>query len=288
MGRYDKWGLLATMYEDGVPVSTILEETGYSDRSTVKGTVKKLGLSKRRAGKPRTRFFREDMFVDIDSSEAAYWLGFVTTDGCVAHGATPSGGDGRSKGTRYTLAFTLAVEDIDRVEAFAAFAGADRDTVKVRPNPIEGRQAAANLNLSSKILTRSLLDRGVIPRNKLESTIVPPVGFEADFWRGVFDADGYVSMSKGELRVAGIVSSRHLVEGLRDFLAGKGVQSQSAIYENQGGLGRASQWKCCGSDVTRLRNALFPKGDGCEHMVRKKMLLDRVAGKYPVPQSSSC
>ena len=124
----------------------------------------------------------DDTYFDVIDTEAkAYWLGFITADGCV-----------RTAGSSHQLTVKLMVSDAPHLEKLKAALSADYPIKSGERRGVAGAWAA--LGVSSPRMTDSLARLGVTPRKSL--TVQPwdgPAGLMRHYWRGLFDGDGCIS-----------------------------------------------------------------------------------------------
>jgi len=133
-------------------------------------------------------------FHDIDSEEKAYWLGFLTADGCI------------TTGNRVTL--NLAMQDCEHLYKFKRALDA---TQMVSEN-----QHSCSLVICSPEMASDLAMHGILP-NKTFSTRVASVPFELvrHYWRGVIDGDGFIARGKAVLTLCG---DYEVVSGFQAFV----------------------------------------------------------------------
>lgn len=127
--------------------------------------------------------FNEYYFDSVDTPEKAYWLGFITADGCVS-----------SVKHHYRVDIKLMESDAGHLEKLRSAVSAE-GTVRFSPRRGVAGPAAA-LWLSSRHFVESLAALGVGPRKSL--TVKPwdgPAGLMPHYWRGMFDGDGCISRS---------------------------------------------------------------------------------------------
>lgn len=156
----------------GSSFSVISEATGIP-RTTLHRYAGKLGLG----GILRNRKydFDESYFADIDTEQKAYWLGFISADGCV---------------TNNSMKLAIGLGDIGHLYKIKIDIRSSHP-VKIADN---GHTGIAVLNISSMSMRRDLIKHGVVPAKSLiiEPCKSIPVDLSSHYWRGVFDGDGSI------------------------------------------------------------------------------------------------
>jgi hypothetical protein len=137
-------------------------------------------------GARRTYALDDYFFDNIDTEAKAYWLGFITADGCVQAGRY-----GASGWQRHQLYVKLKASDAGHLEKLKADMAAENP---VRFVPQAGQAGpAVDIALSSRQLTESLIRLGVTPRKSLTATPwTGPAHLMRHYWRGMFDGDGSI------------------------------------------------------------------------------------------------
>lgn len=150
-----------------------------------------------------------DFFDSIDAPEKAYWLGFLTADGCIHPTAShPEGG---------YLTLDLGVVDAGHLVKLKEAVGASRNVRKATKRSGEKIQSYATLAVGSYGLARGLVALGLTPRKS--ATVEPwdgPAELMPHYWRGLFDGDGSLAFKGGGLYTAFLCGSEACVRG---FLA---------------------------------------------------------------------
>lgn len=129
---------------------------------------------------PARKYVIDHHFFDvIDTEEKAYWLGFITADGCVAKG--------------HLLTINLKAADAGHLEKLAVALSSD---YPVRPSS-SGKPCAGVVrwHANSIPLVHALGALGVTPRKS--ATAVPwdgPSDLMRHYWRGMVDGDGGMSL----------------------------------------------------------------------------------------------
>jgi hypothetical protein len=130
---------------------------------------------------PKSMIGDENYFDNIDSSDKAYWLGWLMADGCVTE-------DGCIK-------LNVAYKDKELIDKFlSAVQSTNKTLEKCRKNKKTGKIYKSYwCSLTSTHMVKSLNKLGVIPRkSNFESFPDIPEQYNRDFLRGYFDGDGCV------------------------------------------------------------------------------------------------
>jgi intein/homing endonuclease len=122
----------------------------------------------------------ESVFEKIDSPEKAYWLGFISADGCIDLSVSAK------------LVISLKIDDVKHLEKFRTFLSAN-NPIKQFPNYKSPR---AIIQVCRKKIVDDLARHGVGPRKSktIEFPDIDPKFFP-DFIRGYFDGDGCLTGS---------------------------------------------------------------------------------------------
>ncbi len=118
---------------------------------------------------------KDDVFETIDSEEKAYWLGFITADGCLIK---------RGKCKLFTICLSKVDEThLNKLIQFLKFEG-----------PISTYKNQVSISITSSKLFDSLVNKGVTP---LKTFVVKPYldlssELSNHYWRGLVDGDGYI------------------------------------------------------------------------------------------------
>jgi hypothetical protein len=148
--------------------------------------LKNRGLVRSRKEAQRIYALNEHAF-DVLTPEAAYFVGLLITDGCLAE-----------NNGRHLLALQMCADDVDIIEAFRAFLGSEHP-IKFPPvrryakSYNSGRHARFNIHCPN-VLAARLRELGVVPQKTHTAAAMPVLADNRDFWRGVIDGDGSVTL----------------------------------------------------------------------------------------------
>ena len=173
---------MLTSYKQGESLNKIAQRyrTSYQVLSTL---LKKHGLILRsHSEEMRRHTCNHSYFHDIDSEDKAYWLGFLTADGCITTGNC--------------VTLNLAKQDCEHLYKFKKALAATQ--------MVSANQHACSLVICSPQMASDLAIHGIVP-NKTFSTRAATVPFELvrHYWRGGFDGDGFIAKSKAVLTLCG-------------------------------------------------------------------------------------
>jgi excisionase family DNA binding protein len=245
------------------------------------------GNVQRRYG-TRVYFFDEDHFEQIDTARKAYWLGFFYADASISD----------------TGVFALGLARRDRwiLESLAAdvgFDGSIRDCENVKSINGKPPKAYPNsiLTLCSKRFSDHLSQKGVVPQKTFRLAL-PDLRdeFRSHFVRGLFDGDGFISISQrvtGRMMVVwGIVGQKRLLEQVRQIIGEETGISLPAVRRKTAencweirmstsflGVRRFSHGRI--DDLLAIRAWLYQ--DACTYLTRKRDQFERIV---PVPGRS--
>ncbi len=249
--------------EDNAEVITALYEAGHSTRDIGRmlghGKTTVNGIVVRHGGKIRKPegCERADYFDEISTPEQAYWLGFLSADGCVV--ATVRHPEGSHLSAR------LAARDKGQLDKLKAALGARARVLDSFSEGFGKRTGSANLNVGSRRLTEALIALGIGPRKS--ATVKPwngPPGLMPHFWRGLFDGDGSIARKGEGLWTMFLCGSEPCVRGFTAWAHGICGTSAEPYY-------RTGCWYVSISgrfQVAKLARALY--GDAPVSLDRKQ------------------
>lgn len=225
-----------------------------------------------------------DFFQKIDSEEKAYWLGFITADGCIQY---------NRKVCQYSILLTLAEIDLTHLEKWQSCLKA---TTKIRKYVCKKGYKPGSISYSSSINSRKLVEdimnQGVLPAKTgyCSPAIINP-NLQKHYWRGIIDGDGHLSIGKRKKKgilhpqpVLGLTGDKDICYGFREFC-------KQFIPTNAKVFARKNTKNCYGFKLTdsyawKILNILY--GESTIFLDRKKekyleirdFCLTRSAGGY--------
>lgn len=195
------------LYENKVPISSIAKQFNCYQQPVINLLKKYNVYNPRKLNQGNIRYFQK-----IDSNIKAYFLGFITADGCIIDNGKGSKG----------LSITIHRKDIKILETLKSQIGCDNPimhiTTKSTHNPTKNKNHV-RFSLFNKYLYADLLSLGLTERKSLTVPSIInniPYEFRDSFILGYFDGDGSVTLPKiNNPNITTIVVS---FRGTKDFL----------------------------------------------------------------------
>lgn len=133
-----------------------------------------------------------DVFDDPLTPEAAYWIGYIAADGCIAKGQTP---------TSQRLMLECKIEDREILKKFCDFVGLRTNRISLGH---KGRSCC--LDIYNKNFTTFPTEYGIAMRksykeNHIDKRILNNDELFYQYLKGYMDGDGTVCMSKSSLGI---------------------------------------------------------------------------------------
>lgn len=138
------------------------------------------------------RYVNHKAFENPDE-EGRYWVGFFAADGCFTIGTS-------SAGTQYKhLLFSLHERDAAAVHRFAEYLESEYSVKNAKPRqmaftPTNQTTTMTLTSITSENLWDDLHTLGVTKDKTKHTRVVDKLAQSRDFWRGVCDGDGTVSV----------------------------------------------------------------------------------------------
>lgn len=195
-------------------------------KSAINLKMKQLGLKKSKYT------YNHDYFESIDTSEKAYWLGFLYVYGCVTHENNECSG----------LSIKLQKRDINHLKKFnRAIQGNVECTIFRRKCNLNNKYYdGCQIKLYSEKMIHDLMKHGVQPKQSLKMQF-PNIDNQlvSHFVRGFFDGDGCIHLhtpkrkSKSYIKADFTSDSLYFLKSLRVILYENGIQSYIADEKNK-------------------------------------------------------
>ncbi len=236
---------MVTSYKRGETAKSIAMRYGTSSQ-VILPVLEKQGITRRtnrEAARRHTCDYR--YFQIIDTEEKAYWLGFMTADGCITKG--------KASGDSPRITLHLGKQDCEHLaklkQALQASQTISRD------------EHQCSLTIISTEMAADLAKHGILPR-KTFSTKPAQVAPELvrHYWRGIIDGDGYVSKVGGTLVLVG---DYDVVSSFQAFVLTQCPQVKVAIFRD----GTIHTLKLTGKTARRMLEILY--GEARVYLTRK-------------------
>lgn len=190
----------------------------------------------------KERTLNHHYFDEITDERCAYWLGFITADGCMVDH------DGRRR-----LVVELHERDADHLRLLCTDLGSDPQ--------LHFARACVRASFSSKRIFQALGDLGVHPRKS--ATVKPwdgPAHLMPHYWRGMVDGDGTITHTRGTRKWGvGLYGSEACVSG---FASWARTVCDAAAVPHLVPHGGCWSWMVKGTKKPQsLANALYSAAD---------------------------
>lgn len=127
-----------------------------------------------------------DIFEQIDSSEKAYWLGFIAADGC-----------NYQREQNASIIINIHQKDLEHLKKFKEFCNTNAIIQEyITSEGYSQETPMCKIVLNSKKMSNDLIDKGIVPNKSL--ILQPPKisqNFFLPFILGYFDGDGSINKS---------------------------------------------------------------------------------------------
>lgn len=158
-----------------------------------------------------------DAVLDIFTSEALYWIGFLYADGHIEK-------------DRPRVALTLSEVDKHHLRKFGEFFGENLVIRKAEGRVMKNNGYVSNptfrVAFSSKKIYQKLVDMGFTHRKTYEIIPNDVLINSRDFWRGVVDGDGWVI--NGKVIGVGLSGSELTIKEFLYFIRKSGIETATS------------------------------------------------------------
>jgi len=198
---------MVDLYLSGENLKNSALHFGYSVTACV-GELRRRGIPTRTVSEAARKYKLDETFFDeINSEEKAYWLGFLTADGCI---------------DKYSVRIVLHRKDKDHLSKFTEALKSSHPVYEYNITQNDHICQYCGVGINSKKLSSSIQKLGVVPKKSL---IVKPYNVSPEFarhyWRGLIDGDGSLHVnpigSNPKYRVS-LVGSKFIVEGFSTWV----------------------------------------------------------------------
>lgn len=226
----------------------ILEQLYIAQRKTLKELRETFGVTEgvlnrwlkesniEKRNKNQKYSFNENVFDLIDTHEKAYWLGFLWCDGYVIH---------REERNEFSIKLQLSTKDVDHLKKFKEFLSSTHPIHIYKGKSFDNDSyESCRLMITSTYLGKKLQDEyGLVPHRSDVKKLLSRVPFEllSHFYRGVFDAEGSISvyeLKEGYLKSTFSLSTySELIDSFQNYLLEIGLK-QSKVKTKKRHEGR--------------------------------------------------
>lgn len=199
---------ISARYEAGEGSESLAASFGIS-RASVLATLERTGAQARSCGRVQQPL-RHDAF-DVLTPDAAYWCGFLFTDGTIVENQTG----------QPDVALVLQKRDYGHLVKFRDFLGSAHAITPIAPHIVPagvynsyGCKGTGAFRFS--VRSRQIADR-LYTLGRYGPAVDPELAASRDFWRGCIDGDGTINISCGVPCIK-LCGSQWLLQAFVDFL----------------------------------------------------------------------
>lgn len=248
-GQKDK---IAELYLEGKSIREISRMFGGElHYNTIKKILDAYSITLRTRSQSKTLDCRnENIFENIDTEEKAYWLGFLSGDGCIYNNY---------------VKISLKNEDIQHLEKFRCF-------IRGTAVQIKDDGKYCHYSIGCKKLAEDLKKHGCCERKSLILQ-VPDIDekFLLDWFRGLYDADGGISITSKNKWQSYLTSTKEVCEKYVELLKINMVPFKEHRCENT--------WRVHFSGrriLTEKLNMLYHNNTATVYLERKHKLYEKL------------
>lgn len=219
---------LVSAYRAGSSSEKIAEQH-HVNAAGIRKLLKRHGVTLRTISETRQRLPLCEEAFDHLTPESAYWIGFLWGDGCV-------------QDTRIQLSLTIG--DMEHIRKFLEFLETGRRITisPPRSGSFANSQPTASVGIRSARLVSALRGYGLLHPKTRRKVAPPRLAENRDFWRGLIDADGGISIKSRKNRPTplarlSLAGSKPMLEQFMAFVGGRGgiSRGRGIFYWNASG-----------------------------------------------------
>jgi len=189
------------------------------------GVLRRRGVVIRGQREAQTKHTLRHDALDVLTADAAYWCGFLFTDGTIMPRRAGKGAAG--------IAVALSDRDRGHLEKFRTFLGSTHAITPIAAHAYEGytSRPGCRFAVNSDHLADRLRDLG-----RYGGPLGDELASSRDFWRGVADGDGSLGLYGGKPHLR-VVGTEWLMSAFRSFIVDRHhichatVRPHKSIYE---------------------------------------------------------
>lgn len=226
--------------------------------TTIKYHLLKQKITLRKGNQNKKYKCNDNYFIEIDSHEKAYWIGFIAADGSV-------------NSQKNLLSIGLAIKDLEHLKLFRKDLESD-SKIFTYDSLIKGKKhKCCKLTIYSKQIVNDLKSHNIVPNKSdiLEFSQNIPKQYVSSYLLGIIDGDGCFSLGKDKQVRLNLISSYNIVHSIQEILKVH-CQISGTIHEEKRSKGMF-YFSCGGNkQMTKLYKYLYQSPRFLE---RKKRIL---------------
>lgn len=165
-------------------------------------------------------YYNKDYFQIIDTSEKAYWLGFLYADGCINRKYK------NDKLSSMQLELSLSIKDKAHLQKFALSLDSNVPIKERLVKYKDSEYGACRLLVCNTKICYDLIDKGCTPQKsttvRMPNDHIIPFHLKSDFLRGYFDGNGCIHVrlqgGKPTIEIVIATGSEDMLKDISSFL----------------------------------------------------------------------
>lgn len=245
-------------------VTEVSRQTGYP-RTNISRYAKKYNLytPKKRDSKIKVN---ENYFEKINSSDKAYFLGFIMADGYIY----------KRTDNLYKFGIKIKSSDDDIIKKFCTYINYPLNKIIYRNQTRKGTiSELVEIQINNQFFCSNLIKLGIVPKKSGKEIMPNCSGYEIDFIRGFIDGDGWIyrhicSTGQDRFSIGCCSSSLSILDSIQKYIKDNldiemHISERLGVYKCE----NASKYK-----VFKLLNRIYY--DNCLSLNRKNNLAQEI------------
>lgn len=211
-------------------------------------------------------YINEDYFKNIDTSEKAYWLGFIMADGCITR-----------RKNNGELSFIITIQQSDHNHLIKMAKAFDFDPNKIKKGSKLRRETTcyySQIRTYNQEFCKNLYSHGIIERKSGYESLPKeiPDNLIRDFVRGFYDGDGNIDERQKSVTVSSM-SKQILIDIQRWFLT-KNIETTPIRISIQKSKKEFYSLYVRHKSLPRFADYIYY--DGCISLDRKQLAINNI------------
>lgn len=264
--RNEEW--LRNQFELYKTPTEVAKQTGFA-RTCITRYATKFGIYQTRGTRESKLHIRSDYFKKIDSSNKAYFLGFIMADGCMYQK--------KDESKHYQFSIKIQERDVNILEKFCEEIEFDKTKIRYRTSTRNNTECkTVEIQINNQDFCKDLINHGIQPQKSGKEYMPNCNGFEVDFIRGFIDGDGWVykmipsSSDKPRYDIGFCSTSTQIIKDINTFIKDT-MNIEMTTTESKNVI---TSKKCAKYEVFKILNRIYY--DDCLSLNRKNKVAQEI------------